>query len=318
MRSDSLASTITVLLARSVSLARGILEVSASPLLGYSLSDEEADRRAIAMVAQIQKEQEKSKPVSTLTLVDLLPLFWDSHKIKGRVDSIRPAGILTNHLLCCPTCRANGKACRHRFGHQPVCLLTAEEGLRYIKDRLQEGASIGTIRREWQVLMRILNLAVLYDKLDRNRLKAVELPQAPRRMRVADEEELQRIMAVGERQNFNLECINELWSILLVALNTGLRLAKIFSIERSWIRKREDGYWLCLPPAATKTKGNPMEVPLNAIAFFLAALHDDLPICISKPGFPQPLVGKICEPSKNTGTRPAKEQASMRPALSPI
>ena len=245
------------------------------PHLGYNLSDEEAERRATTMVAEIQKQSEATLDTSSLTLLDLLPLFWDSFDNKRRVDRVRPAGILANHLLCCSSCRLHGNACRHRFGHQPVSLLSAEEGLRYVKDRLQEGASAGTVRREWQLLMRILNLAVRYDKLDRNRLKAVELPDASRRMRVAEQEELERIKTVIGRQQFNQQCIKELCRIILVALNTGLREAKIFSIERNWIRQRPDGYWLCLPAAATRTKGNPLEVPLNTAA--LAALHDELP-----------------------------------------
>ncbi len=57
-------------------------------------------------------------------------------------------------------------------------------------------------------------------------------------------------------------------------VNVGLREGKILSIERSWIKKRDDGYWLCLPPAATKIKGNPKEVPLNRIA--LLALGADV------------------------------------------
>ena len=55
----------------------------------------------------------------------------------------------------------------------------------------------------------------------------------------------------------------------------GLREGKILAIERSWIKKREDGYWLCLPPASSRIKGNPKEVPLNRIA--LRALNDEVP-----------------------------------------
>ncbi len=38
---------------------------------------------------------------------------------------------------------------------------------------------------------------------------------------------------------------------------------------------REDGYWLCLPPASSRIKGNPKEVPLNRIA--LPSMVEDLP-----------------------------------------
>jgi integrase len=165
--------------------------------------------------------------------------------------------------------------CPHRFGKSPIYLLTAEDGLRYVTERLDEGASPGTVRREYQVLVRILNLAVRYDKLDRNRLRGIELPEAPKRQRVAEPEELEAISTIREQDHVKRECLEELWRIVVVAVNTGLREAKVVAIERSWIKKREDGYWLCLPPAASRIKGNPVELPLNRPA--LAALHEGLP-----------------------------------------
>ena len=65
--------------------------------------------------------------------------------------------------------------------------------LDYIVKRQQTNASAGTIRREWQVLMRLLNLAVPYDSVDKNRLKVVELPDADRRSRVASPQGLEAI-----------------------------------------------------------------------------------------------------------------------------
>jgi hypothetical protein len=55
---------------------------------------------------------------------------------------------------------------------------SARDG-REIRLSIAQGRST---RREYQVLLRILNLAVRYDKLHRNRLKGVELPD-PRGMR---------------------------------------------------------------------------------------------------------------------------------------
>ena len=123
--------------------------------------------------------------------------------------------------------------------------------------------------------MRVLTLAVRHEKLDRNRLKYVELPETDKRTRVAEAEELEALRTIKEKDPSKRECRQELWRIIQVALNVGLREGKILAIERSWIRKREDGYWLCLPPAASRIKGNPKEVPLNRIA--LRALAEDLP-----------------------------------------
>jgi integrase len=245
------------------------------PLLGYNLSPHEAERLAINMIAKIQKGAQAAQDVSSITLADVLPLFWESFRIKGRIDEKRPRGIIENHLLSCNKCQERDRVCPHRFGEKPIYALTAEDGLRYVTERLNEGASPGTVRREYQVLVRILNLAVRYDKLDRNRLKGVELPDAPKRTRVAEPEELQAISTIREQDHVKRECLEELWRIVVVAVNTGLREAKVVAIERSWIKKREDGYWLSLPPAASRIKGNPVELPLNRPA--LAALHEVLP-----------------------------------------
>jgi hypothetical protein len=114
--------------------------------------------------------------------------------------------------------------------------------------------------------MRILNLAVDFDKLDKNRLKRVQLPDVANRERVATDEELQAIQKVAPA---------ELWRIVLVALQTGLREAKLLDIGRSWIKLRDDGAWLILPPARSRLKRTPREIPLNRIA--LHALKEAVP-----------------------------------------
>jgi hypothetical protein len=116
------------------------------PLLGYNLTKEQAAEAAIAMIAKIQTQSVTlHSKEDTHPLRDLLTLFWDSFAVKKRVDRVRPTGILENHLL--PV-----------FGDRPVSSLTPTDGLDYVSKRQQAGASAGTIRREWQVLMRLLNL----------------------------------------------------------------------------------------------------------------------------------------------------------------
>ena len=119
---------------------------------------------------------------------DLVPLFWEIFQVKQRLDRTRPAGILDNHILSCHRCAKRGSPCEHRFGHRALASLTPEDGLRYVKARMEEGAQAGTIRREWQVFMRLLNVAVRYEKIDRNPLKHVDLPEAHKRTRVAEAE----------------------------------------------------------------------------------------------------------------------------------
>src|SRR5262249_26967475 len=151
------------------------------PLLGYDLTNEQVEQAAIAMIAKIQAQAfQTSTPCRQRTVRDLVPLFWESFTVKKRVDRVRPRGILDNHLL-------------PAFGNRALPLLTPKDGLDYIVKRQQQAASAGTIRREWQVFMRLLNLAVRYDWLEKNRLKAVELPDADRRNRVATPIELEGI-----------------------------------------------------------------------------------------------------------------------------
>ena len=252
------------------------------PLLGYDLSKEEAERRALAMVMKIQSGESAPAPqrTSSPTLKTFLPVYWQAMKIKNRLDLRRPEIVIESHLL-------------PRFGDRPLGSLTAEDGQNYIASRLEAKAAPWTIRREWNVFMRILNLAVDFDKLDKNRLRRVQLPDVANRDRVATDEELQAIQKIAPR---------ELWRIALVALQTGLREAKLLDIDRSWIKLRDDGPWLILPPARSRLKGTPREIPLNRIA--LHALKEDVP-CLEDRLFrrwsPEALTvyfGRLCKRAK--------------------
>ncbi len=235
------------------------------PCIGYNLTEKEAKRLALIRVQEIQSGLCAAKPdtVAPPTLQDMLQLFWDSFHAKGRADEKRPRGIIEQHLL-------------PNFGNRPLSTLIAEDGLQYVRLRQQQHASAGTIRREMQVINRILNLAVKYDRLDKNRLKVVELPEASKRTRVVTDEEL---LALEQKTS------SELWRIILVGLNTGLREGKILELDRQWIRKERDGYWAVLPPAKTRTKGSPDKVPLNRIV--LAATARDIENLDGGPIFSQ-------------------------------
>ena len=98
-----------------------------------------------------------------------------------------------------------------------------------------------------------------------DQLKRVQLPEANKRSRVASADELDSLQALGDQ---------ETWRIVQVALHTGLREAKILEIERSWMKLKDDGWWLLLPPARSALKGTPTELPLNRVA--VAALKSDV------------------------------------------
>ena len=230
------------------------------PLLGYNLTKEQGEQAAIAMIAKIQRSEQPATPqVSSPTFAEFLPLFWQTMRVKKRFDLARPESILNTHLI-------------PRFGNRRLDSLTAEDGLAYVTARIEGKAAPWTIRREWNVLMRILNLAVDFDKLDKNRLKRVELPEVENRQRVATIEELKTIKTKADERRLKVTQTNqydpaELWRIVTVALNTGLREAKILELDRSWMRKRDDGWWLILPPARSRLKQTPREIPLNLAAY---------------------------------------------------
>lgn len=227
------------------------------PTLGLNLTREEIERRALDEIQLYHAKRSRGEETDKAPrLRDVEPLYWKTFKTKNRVDRRRPQGILNTYLL-------------PFFGNRRLASLTAIDGLNYITQRQEQGATAGTIRREYQVLNRLLNLAVDYDLLDKNRPKRVDLPEASKRTRVADPDELDAIRQVQG------SAVGELWRIITVALHTGLRESKLLSIRRSWIRKREDGYWLQLPPARTRIKGNPLHVPLNRVA--MQALTEDVP-----------------------------------------
>ena len=235
------------------------------PLLGFNLTPEEAEERATVMIRKIQGGLPDT-PMPAITkastiskgphLHDVVHLYWDSFAIKGRVDAVRPRQIFDLHLL-------------PFFRQRPLGNLTSADGLAYVKHRLAQKAQAGTIKREWNVLMRLLNLAVRYDQLDRNRLEGTDLPHGARRERTA---EIDEIVALATTQGKH---VAELMRVVWIALHTGLRQGKIFAIRREWVRKKQDGFWLQLPTPASHLKGTPKTIPLNRIA--VAALEEGTP-----------------------------------------
>lgn len=230
------------------------------PVLGFDLCPDEAERRAIAMITKIHSGVHAlTNPISSPTFLEFVPVYRQALNVSQRVDLRRPEVILQCHLL-------------PRFGNRRLDSLSPEDGQNYVAVRMSQGASPGTIRKEWGVLMRILNLAVDFEKLDRNRLERVLLPEVARRERVATNEEFLAIFKeAAKRKPYRILGRTydpaEFGRIVQVAQHTGLREAKILEIDRSWIRQREDGPWLILPPARTRLKGTPKEIPLNAVAY---------------------------------------------------
>jgi len=213
------------------------------PTLGYNLTQEEAAERATEQVTRIQRQAKRGAPrLQPCRFQDILQIYWDSLRAKNRVDEKRPRIVIEKHLL-------------PRFADRSLTALDSEDGLAYIIDRKEEGAADATIRREWNVLIRILNLAVKHRRIERNPFEHVEAPISEMRTRVAEPYELQEIQKVA---------LPEVWRMVVVAILTLLREGRILQIEASWIGRRKDGPWLAIPAAISRNKGNPAHLPLTA------------------------------------------------------
>src|SRR5581483_3278147 len=79
------------------------------------------------------------------------------------------------------------------FGSHTLRSIRLDHGIAYIEHRRKEGAAEGTIERECAVLSALLNSAVEYEYLDRNRLRKLPAPQYQKRKRVATLAELQAL-----------------------------------------------------------------------------------------------------------------------------
>lgn len=234
----------------------GVKGVRHRPLLGFNLTEDEAHRRALEMIQTIHRNVPGAPSTGACghTMADILPIYWQMMQLKNRVEFDRPRSILECHLL-------------PFFGRTDLRDITAAQGLDYVAYRQTAGASKGTIMLELQLLNRLLNLAVDYEKLPRNRLRMffrnVSMPE--RRTRVVTQAELGAIRR---------QAMPDLWRLIVLALHTGLRLSKLLSIEGNWLSIADDGWWLMLPSARTPVKNNPPKLPLNQLA--VDALRPDV------------------------------------------
>lgn len=58
----------------------------------------------------------------------------------------------------------------------------------------------------------------------------------------------------------------EVWRMITIGLQTGLRETKILESHREWLVEQGDGPWLVSAPGRSKFKGVPKAIPLNRLA----------------------------------------------------
>ena len=122
--------------------------------------------------------------------------------------------------------------------------------------RRAQGGADGAIERECGVLLGLLNYAVANEDLDKNRLLSMDVPSGAKRERVAEAWELFRIYhAAGPAVQL----------VMMLALLTTLREAKLIAVHHEWVIERGDGVWM-IPAPGSKLKGVPKELPLSPLA----------------------------------------------------
>jgi len=192
-----------------------------------------------------------------MTLTECVPLYLREMEINRRVDVGHNQMILGRHLV-------------PFLGEFKLRQITREQGYAFIEYRRKQGAADGTIKREWNVLRALLNCAVNHDYLDKNRLKGIQLPQGNKRERMLNPEWWGTLVwSVEERRKGrDYWAAREALLVAEVAVNTGLRQAKVLAIEGRDIVHTAEGWSLKVGKARSLTKGNPELIPLNDQALY--------------------------------------------------
>jgi len=125
----------------------------------------------------------------------------------------------------------------------------------YKQKRLNEGAKLGTIARELTVICNVFNQAKKWNNFfSQNPVSVSGKPQ------VQDQKE--RVLTAIEGRRLLEALLGEYRPIILIALNTGMRLGEILGLQWEWIDLKEN--LIDLPQTHTKTKTS-RRIPINPI-----------------------------------------------------
>jgi len=223
-------------------------------LHGENLLPDEEKRLAHEAIGEIHRMVNEAPRRQSLTFEEFEPIYLKHVQAKRRIDTKRNESALRCHLT-------------PYFGKLWLHDIKLDHGVSYIEHRRKAGAAEGTIERECAVLSAFMNAAVDYEYVDRNRLKKMPVPTYEKRKRVATADELKALEATitEARNDRDRETRRHACLLVTVAVNTGLREAKVLGMDYSDLRKQDDGWWWC-PPAGNAIKGVPEMVPLNQAA----------------------------------------------------
>jgi len=140
------------------------------------------------------------------------------------------------------------EACTHfskLFGNKKLTEITAEDIDIYKQKRLNEEAKPGTIKRELNVIRNLFNRARKWKKFfSENPVSQSGMPE------VHDQKE--RVLSMEEEKRLIEAIPEEFKGIILIALNTGMRLGEILGLKWKWVDLEES--LINLPQTHTKTK----------------------------------------------------------------
>ncbi len=213
------------------------------PVLGYNLTRDQEQEAVLQIMETVQSRIGPPSGAQGLTLAEFTPKYLAKLQSKGLRALDRPTTILHRHLV-------------PFLGLRALRSLKLEDGIAYVAHRRTQGAADGTIERECGVLLGLLNYAVANEDLDKNRLLSMDVPSGAKRERVAEGWELFRIYrAAGPAVQ----------RVMMLALLTTLREAKLIAVHHEWVIERGDGVWM-IPAPGSKLKGVPKELPLSPLA----------------------------------------------------
>lgn len=216
------------------------------PTLGYNLDPAQEVIEAGKLVERIKSGQLNGGCTRSggTTMADFQSSYLAELKERGVLDLKRPERVLETYLI--------------PAFPQPMQDISYNDGQAYIAKRRKDGASDGTIAREWTILLSLINFAVKVGEIQINTLQGVTAPKSGARDRMPTAAEVSQIYSVAT---------DRLRRAATVAMNCGLREEKVWAIRPSWIVHKSDGPWLQLPPPRSKKKGNPTLLPLNRFAY---------------------------------------------------
>ncbi|SLM41739.1 putative Phage integrase [Nitrospira sp. ND1] len=233
------------------------------PVLGYNLTTDQEREAALQIITAIHantaqrprslSEAPLSPAPTDSTFSAFIPIYLQYLKAKRPNNDGRNEVILTKHIA-------------PYFGNMRLLDIRLEDGLAYLAKRRgdvtgpqdkQRQVAEGTIERECAVIMAVLNLAVDMDRLDKNRLKRLPVPEYVKRERVLEGWELVKLREAASPN---------VWRLIMAALQIGLRENKLIETHEEWLMQRGDGWWMAPAPGQTKIKGVPKTIPLNTLA----------------------------------------------------